>query len=75
MAALLGIHVLDAVHITKERHKCHPSASAMAAVAKTGVYSTIFMPSVLLNKTHKHKTTEYFYFGKVRKDHTRGPRA
>jgi len=40
MAALLGVHVLvlSAVHITKDGHKCHPSASAMAAVAKTGVY-------------------------------------
>lgn len=28
-----------------------------------------------MKETHKHKTTEYFYFGKVRKDHTRGPRA
>jgi hypothetical protein len=25
--------------------------------------------------THKHKTTEYFYFGKVRKDHPRDPSA
>jgi len=24
--------------------------------------------------TKKHKTTEYFYFGKVRKDHTRDPK-
>jgi len=37
MAALLGvIWVLVAGHITKNRHKCHPSASAMAAaIAKT----------------------------------------
>jgi len=25
--------------------------------------------------THKHKTTEYFYFGKVQKDHPRDPSA